>query len=367
MAHWIGRLLLACGLILAGSAVVAAPARADVVAGPPAPIAADDGAHVLWSNRPDGADGRTLDLLISSPAVGIAKWARILLPVGWTPEATTTYPVLYLLHGGGDPNQSRSWTVEDTDPVNNVGTLTEHTGVIVVMPDGGMCDQYTNWYNGGQFGTPAWETFHLVELRQVLERNFHAGTQRAVAGMSMGGLGAMTYAARNPGLFAAAASFSGSVDPLINYPVVTAPDAPFTGPASIQVTVATTCPNNNWKAIWGDPAVTTSPAAGAPAPIDYWHQHNPTDLAGQLTGVQLFVSTGDGTCGPLDDAGCTGVNPLEKQVEVESRQFVNALINAKVPVTTDFYGPGSHRWPYWDRELGRAFPMLMAAIGAQPI
>ena len=77
VTHWIGRLLLTCGLILASSAVVADPAQADVVAGPSAPIAADDSAHVLWSNRPDGADGRILDLLISSPAMGIAKWARI--------------------------------------------------------------------------------------------------------------------------------------------------------------------------------------------------------------------------------------------------------------------------------------------------
>src|SRR3954462_395070 len=122
MTHWIGPLLVAAGLILS-SAVVPASARADVVPGPPAPIAADDGAHVLWSNRPDGADGRILDLLISSPAGGIAKWARVPLPAGWPPEATTTYPVLDLLHGGGDPNQSRSWTVENTDPVNNVLTL----------------------------------------------------------------------------------------------------------------------------------------------------------------------------------------------------------------------------------------------------
>jgi diacylglycerol O-acyltransferase / trehalose O-mycolyltransferase / mycolyltransferase Ag85 len=34
----------------------------------------------------------------------------------------------------------------------------------------------------------------------------------AVAGASMGGLGALAYAARHPGLFRAAASFSGIVD-----------------------------------------------------------------------------------------------------------------------------------------------------------
>jgi S-formylglutathione hydrolase FrmB len=36
-----------------------------------------------------------------------------------------------------------------------------------------------------------------------------------------------------------------------------------------------------------------------------------------------------------------------------------------VPVTTGFYGPGHHAWPYWQQDLHQSFPMLMRAIGAQ--
>jgi hypothetical protein len=56
---------------------------------------------------------------------------------------------------------------------------------------------------------PGWETFHLTELRQILERGLGAGGQRAIAGLSMGGFGAMSYAGRRPDLFRAAAAFSG--------------------------------------------------------------------------------------------------------------------------------------------------------------
>ncbi|MFI7299542.1 alpha/beta hydrolase-fold protein [Streptomyces sp. NPDC050121] len=40
-------------------------------------------------------------------------------------------------------------------------------------------------------GPPVWETFHLGELRPLLEHSYGAGTRRVVAGLSMGGLGSL--------------------------------------------------------------------------------------------------------------------------------------------------------------------------------
>jgi hypothetical protein len=45
---------------------------------------------------------------------------------------------------------------------------------------------------------------------------------------------------------------------------------------------------------------------------------------------------------------------------------IRALRQAHVPVTTYFYGPGTHPWPHWQRDLPRSFPMLMQATRAQP-
>ena len=57
---------------------------------------------------------------------------------------------------------------------------------------------YSDWWNGGAGGQPAWETFHLTELRQLLERDWQAGDERVIAGLSMGGYGAMHYATATP-------------------------------------------------------------------------------------------------------------------------------------------------------------------------
>ncbi|MFY1670334.1 alpha/beta hydrolase-fold protein [Plantactinospora sp. WMMB334] len=67
------------------------------------------------------------------------------------------------------------------------------------------------WWNGGRYGPPAWGTFHLDEVRPILERGYGAGPRRAVAGASMGGYGALGYATPRPGIFRAVASYSGSV------------------------------------------------------------------------------------------------------------------------------------------------------------
>jgi len=140
---------------------------------------------------------RMRDLTVASPALGETVKARLLLPVRYQARAGVRWPVLYLLHGCCDTY--RSWT-RSTD----VEALTAHSDVLVVMPDGGKAGFYSGWLTG-----PRWETFHLAELRRILGRDYRAGPVMAVAGASMGGLGALACAARHPGLFRAAASFSG--------------------------------------------------------------------------------------------------------------------------------------------------------------
>src|SRR4029079_624472 len=118
------------------------------------------------------------------------------------------YPVLYLLHGGG--GEYTDWTSN-----THVEAFTALSNVLVVMPaaaSSGVDGWYTDWYNGGAGGPPRWETFHLTELPQLLERNWQASTDRAVAGLSLGGYGSVMYAERNSGFFKAAASYSGVLD-----------------------------------------------------------------------------------------------------------------------------------------------------------
>jgi len=50
------------------------------------------------------------------------------------------------------------------------GAGSQGAGVLVVVPEAGQAGFYSDWYNRGRGGPPGWETFHLTELRQLLER-----------------------------------------------------------------------------------------------------------------------------------------------------------------------------------------------------
>jgi S-formylglutathione hydrolase FrmB len=89
-----------------------------------------------------------------------------------------------------------------------------------------------------------------------------------------------------------------------------------------------------------------------------WEAHDPTELAGSLRGTRLYVSSGDGRPGPLDSPG-SGVDRIELAVHRESRAFVRRLRDERIGLRADFYGAGTHRWPYFERSLRRALPTLV--------
>ena len=134
---------------------------------------------------------------------------RVILPGGY--DASQTYPVLYLLHGAGGSYQE--WT-QNTDIVS----FTSAYRVIVAMPDSGH-NADAGWYADWIDGSRHWESFHINDVIPYVEATYHGNGKRAIAGLSMGGYGAMYYAAAHPGEFKAAAEFSGAVDITYGAPV----------------------------------------------------------------------------------------------------------------------------------------------------
>ena len=254
--------------------------------------------------------------------------------------------MLYLLHGG--LGNYVDWT-ESSD----VERLTRPMDVLVVMPDAGRLGFYADWWNHGAGNKPGWETFHLTELRQILERGLGAGDERAIAGLSMGGFGAMSYAGRHPELFRAAASFSGILD--TTHPTA----APiFAGPYPTWLMQTFLQPlGYDPLALFGDPMTQA----------DIWAAHNPADLVEHMRGISLYVSCGNGELGPLDPPGTdpSGLLALlEAALLRQNQEFVARANELDIDMTVDFYGPGTHTWPYWQRQLHVAWPLLMRAIGA---
>ncbi|TDC53502.1 esterase family protein [Actinomadura sp. KC345] len=328
------------GVAGAGFILGIAGLTASIAHGGSAPSAApaDDGATVVGERR---ARRRVLDLAIRSPVLAGVAHVRLLLPRGWSRDASRTWPVLWLLHGATAGGEGHTAWSDHSD----IEELTEESDVIVVMPDGGACGNYTDWWNRGDGGAPQWETFHLAELRQILERGYRAGPERAVAGYAMGGLGALAYAARHRGLFRAAASFSGPVHTLHRDP------SGLDVADLVELTVAIGAPSLDWTDVWGDPDEQRV----------VWRQHNPYDLADRLAGVRVHVSAGDGVPGPYDPRPGTGPDVLEALACTVSREFAGKLRKLGIPVTTHFYR-GTHSWPYWRRELRAALPALLAEI-----
>jgi diacylglycerol O-acyltransferase / trehalose O-mycolyltransferase len=314
-------------VLLAGVAVAGCGSGPERPAGPDAltPVSAPAGPARIVAT--EAVSARVRDLTIDSPALGTSVRVRLLLPPSYAAHPERRWPVLYLLHGCCD--NYLSWT-RSTD----VEALTSRSDVLVVMPDGGAVGFYSDWRSG-----PAWERFHLGELPRLLEATYRAGTLRAVAGVSMGGLGALDYAARHRGMFAAAASFSGIVHTRL------------TSGESAAYQRLVRSQGGDPDRLWGDPVTAA----------DLWRAHNPYDLAPSLAGAGLFVSVGSGAPGPLDPPG-TSSDAIEQSLAAENAALADRLRELNIPAQIDFYGPGTHSWPYWQRELHRAWPLLEHAL-----
>jgi diacylglycerol O-acyltransferase / trehalose O-mycolyltransferase len=292
---------------------------------PDVPTEAGAPARVLATTE---VSDRVRDLVVDSPAVGRPVGARLLVPTGFAAQPDRRWPVLYLLHGCCD--DYRAWT-RSTD----VEQLSATSEMIIVMPDGGAAGFYSNWRRG----QPNWETFHLFELGDLLRSEYRADDRRAVAGLSMGGLGALSYAARHPGMFAAAASFSGIVHTRLD-----------DGEPQRYLDLVG-AQGEDPLALWGDPV----------ADDDIWAAHNPYDLIPYLAGTKLYISTGDGRPGPFDPPGLP-LDELEASLSRENEVFTEQLAEWGLDAEVHQYGPGTHTWPYWQRELHRAWPLLEQSL-----
>ena len=93
-----------------------------------------------------------------------------------------------------------------------------------------------------------------------------------------------------------------------------------------------------------------------------WEAHDPYHLAGRLRHTPVFLSVGDGTAGPFDPPGV--VDELEAELSLRTIWWPPAWSGSKCRCgyARLHHGPGTHTWPYWERELHRSLPMLLRAL-----
>ena len=141
------------------------------------------------------------DITFRSQALNREMQYRVVLPSTVAPGQRL--PVVYLLHGGG--GGFRDWT-SDSDVAHYA-----ESGLLLVMPEGNS-SYYTNAVDPPQ---DRYEDYIVSDLIPDVENKFPVApgrSNRAIAGISMGGFGAVKLALRHPDLFAFAAGLSSAID-----------------------------------------------------------------------------------------------------------------------------------------------------------
>ncbi|HEY3844248.1 MAG TPA: alpha/beta hydrolase-fold protein [Acidimicrobiales bacterium] len=255
--------------------------------------------------------------------------ANVLLPAGYDPSQR--YPLLVLLHG---LNSNYAWVAQS-------GLITDFDGLnaIVVMPEGGS-GWYTDWWNDGERGGPAWESYFLNEVIPTIMAKYPILPQRqyhAIAGVSMGGLGAVYLAGRLPGFFGSVASLSGFVDPRF-FSAITEPGMGLTALAPFK----------------GDDNF--DPVDGPPEGF-YFAGHDPGLLTTNLKQTRVFESTGTGipsNAGLSERAATAAVaegSVAESLIIYPMNQIYHAALTAAgIDVTYQVHS-GGHDIPDFSTEI----------------
>lgn len=255
-----------------------------------------------------GAGVTAQDVVFQSATLDRRMRYRVLLPAGYS-TSHRYYPVLYLLHGYMNPYYE--W-----DKQTSLARYLEegHHELVVILP------QFDNSFYVNSFKKPAdkYESYFFDDLLPHVEAHYRVRSEppaRAVAGVSMGGYGALLYGLRKPWKFALAASFSGPVDLMKFRP-------------------------EDSRALF-DPFVLEDVIG--PFASDYRKNLDLFEMAGNAdpkTLPYLWLS-----CGSEDGLLSFNLHFVELLVEKKARfEFHTA--------------PGNHEWEYWDAEL----PLFLRAL-----
>lgn len=139
---------------------------------------------------------------LQSKFVNAALPYNVILPPDYDNARATRYPVLYLLHGL--TGHYSDWVTK-----TNVADYAAEYRLIVVMPEGN-----NGWYtDSATITTDKYESYILQELLPDVQQRYRtidARYGRAIAGLSMGGYGAIKFGLKSPQTFVFAASMSGA-------------------------------------------------------------------------------------------------------------------------------------------------------------
>jgi S-formylglutathione hydrolase FrmB len=233
----------------------------------------------------------------------------VILPPSYDADKTRRFPILYFFHGLGDNEQMFIHAggfnlVQDLWERGQIGEF------LIVTPNADA-----TFYINSRDGKVRYEDFLVQEFLPGIETRYRTrpgSANRAVAGVSMGGYGALHLAFRHPQLFSAVSAHSPAI--IDKLPAFTSPTSG--GSMRSRVLGAT---------------------FGSPPDPAFWDRNSPLTLArsANLAGVKIYFD-----CGDQDDFGFeSGATTLDK-----------ILASRHIPREAHIY-PGRHDWQYFAEHL----------------
>lgn len=327
--------LLACALLACQSSSTSTP---------PAPSTAPSAATQ--------AKGRVEHKRFASEALGVEKDVVVYTPVGY--DSGKRYPVLYYLHGLGGSE-------EDWVGGGHIAEVADKLRLpaIIVMPDGDNhfyadaatpTDYDACMRDGtGLFDprapraktcvrTPSYERYITRDLIAWVDQTYRTITTRegrGIAGLSMGGFGALQLSMRHPELYAAAASHSG-VDALL-----------YAGPFPYEAgKVVLETDANNWGRMLGPFGAWIRGVFGTD--IERWRSYDPAVLAQKLTPGTLALYL---DCGTEDEFALHN-----------GAQYLHDTLTARGIEHAWYLGPGHHDFTFWSQRVPESLAFLSQKV-----
>jgi S-formylglutathione hydrolase FrmB len=264
-----------------------------------------------------------------STCLGMQEHYSIFLPPSFSKNPSRTFPVVYFLHGLN--NDETSWTVERYGHVQNSleqrmisGKLPEF---IMVHPRGDN-SFYCNYLDGSK----RYEDLVADELVTYMEHNYRASKgreNRAIAGTSMGGYGALKIAMKYPDRYAAVVGQSPILFPGAN-PLAASEEMKSSRFYSFFVNMMT-------------------PIFGDPIRQDIWDANNPLVLAKSRKLDKLKIYFDYGT----DDRYIPLVH-----LDEGAKDLDRILTESNVPHTFKIHPGEPHGWALIAAHLEETLPFL---------
>ncbi len=294
---------------------------------------------------------------IWSPSLGAYKALVVYLPPSYDAQRSARYPLLVYLHGRS--GNERNWT--ETGLLHRTMDSLVRAGgreAIIAMPDGDD-GWYTTWNQLGDITAcradpvrrePSasycvpWTRYDDYIARDVvahLDARYRTRAfrdARGIAGLSMGGFGAITLALQYPDVFTAAASHSGVLSPRYLGPT------PFSPPPRYANSTAEL--QRAAGSLWSDLRyVMGKDTIG-------WNARDPGRLVQrrqQRDRVLPALMFDVGTADPFVD---------------QNRDLHATLTRLGVPHRYAEW-PGAHTWAYWQQHAAESLQFLLGNVSAR--